>query len=112
MARLKRKGTAAKSVDSDIHNDQDNVLSSHNSSQKDTKVMEQMTSVKKSKPDETQTQGKTVTDTTQVSKQERSNKDGNKGTNSTKIAFKSQNKNRNGLEESCNDIKDDAHSEK
>ena len=43
----KRKGTAAKSVDSDIHTDQDKTSISHNGSQKDSKVMEQMTPVKK-----------------------------------------------------------------
>ena len=58
MPRFKRKGTTTKSVDSDIHTDQDNISPSHNGSQKDSKVMEQMTPVKKSKPDETQTQGK------------------------------------------------------
>ena len=47
MPRIKRKGTAAKSVDSDIHTDQDNISSFDNGSQKDSKVMEQMTPVKK-----------------------------------------------------------------
>ena len=54
----KRKGTAAKSVDSDIHTDQDKTCISHNVSDKDSKTMEQMTSLKKSKPDETEIKGK------------------------------------------------------
>ena len=59
-----RKGTAAKSVDSDIHTKQDKTSILHNVSDKDSKIMEQMTSLKKSKPDETQTQGKKITHTT------------------------------------------------
>ena len=55
MPRFKRKGITTKSVGSDIHKDQDNISSFDNGSQKDSKVMEQMTPVKKSKPDETQT---------------------------------------------------------
>ena len=112
MPRIKRKGTSTKSVDSDIHTDQDNISSSDNGSQKDSKVMEQMTPVKKSKTDETQNQGKKVTHRSQASKPDRTKKHGNKGTKCNEIVSKSQNKNRNELQESCNDIRDDAHGEK
>ena len=58
MSRFKRKGRSTKSVDSDIHIDQDNISSLNNGSEKDSKVMEKMTQVKKSKNDETQIEGK------------------------------------------------------
>ena len=79
MPRIKRKGTAAKSVDSDIHTDQDNISPSHNGSQKDSKVMEQMKPVKKGKTDETQNQAKNVTHRSQASKPDGTKKDGIKG---------------------------------
>ena len=54
----KRKITAAKSVNSDIHTDQDKTCISHNVSDKDSKIMEQMTSLKESKPEATEIKGK------------------------------------------------------
>ena len=108
----KRKGTAAKSVDSDIHTEQDKTSIFHNVSDKDSKIMEQMTSLKKSKPDETEIKGKKVIHTTQASKPDRTKIDGSKGTKCIGIVSKSKNKRRNELQESCNDIRDDAHIEK
>ena len=108
----KRKITAAKSVNSDIHTDQDKTCISHNVSDKDSKIMEQMTSLKESKPEATEIKGKKVSHTTQVSKPDITKIDGSKRTKCIGIVTKGQNKKRNELQESCNDVRDDAHSEK
>ena len=77
--RFKRKGTTTKTVDSAIHKDQDNISSFNNSLQKDSKLMEQMKPVKKSKTNGTQNQAKNVTHRSQASKPDGTKKDGIKG---------------------------------
>ena len=111
MARTKRKGTSTKSVESNIHTDQDNVSISHNASQKDSKVIAQMTSVKKSKPEETQIQGKKLSHTSQASKSDCTKKDVNNGTICNDVS-KRQSKQRKESQKLCDDTRDDAHIEK
>ena len=99
-------------MDSDIHTDQDKTCISHNVSDKDSKIMEQMTSLKKSKPEATEIKGKKVSHTTQVSKPDITKIDGSKGTKCIGIVTKGQNKKRNELQESCKDIEKDVRGEK